>query len=87
MDDLIVNKVMKIMKKFSKDTEDNILINLDTDLVNELRFDSIMTIKMMIELNEEFNINLAEISDDLNFSDIKKVSDVVSLIEKCIKNE
>lgn len=57
----------------------------DTDLVSELFFDSITIIRLVIALQKKFKINISEYSDEIDFTKLKNVSDVVAMVEKIFK--
>ena len=55
-------------------------IRLESNLVEDLGFDSMMAIRMMMEFETTFGINIIEQSDHINLADIKTVGDVLDLV-------
>lgn len=53
---------------------------MDTSLTDDLGFESISVIRLIIELENAFDISISDVSDEINFSEINKVSDVVKLV-------
>lgn len=71
--------IMDILKSIvgNRFTEE---IGLDTSLTDDLGFESISVIRLIIELENAFDISISDVSDEINFSEINKVSDVVKLV-------
>ena len=75
----IVEKLKKIIKPFLEYEEDEAFQNLNenTDLINELSFDSVDLIEIVIEIEEAFDIDI----EDTEIKEIKTVKDIVNLIK------
>ena len=53
------------------------VLTLDTHLFNDLNFDSLDAVELIIELEEKFNIELL----DKEAEDVRTIRDIVTLIE------
>ena len=75
----IVEKLKEIIKPFLEYEEDEAFQNLneDTDLIDELSFDSVDLIEIVIEIEEAFDIDI----EDTEIKEIKTVKDIVNLIK------
>jgi acyl carrier protein len=75
----IVEKLKGIIKPFLEYEEDEAFQNLNekTDLINELSFDSVDLIEIVIEIEEAFDIDI----EDTEIKEIKTVKDIVNLIK------
>jgi len=56
-------------------------INIDSDISEDLGADSLDAIELIMAVEEEFDVEIA----DSEATKIKKVSDIVSYLEKAIK--
>jgi acyl carrier protein len=54
----------------------------DTRFVEDLGFDSVIAIRMMLELERTFGIDVAARSDEINIADIVTVRDLASLVQR-----
>lgn len=50
----------------------------DSDIVNDLKFDSLDAVELLIAIEEHFGIELL----DKEAEDIKKISDIIALVNK-----
>lgn len=75
---LVKERVFKILSKLSGKAE----INDNDMLLASLGLDSLAMITLLLELEEEFGIELAE--SDMNPYDLTSVADVVALAEKYV---
>lgn len=76
----LVVKVLKnlVPKSFLKNA------NKETHLVTDLGMDSIQMLAFSIKLCEEFKLDLKEILEKVDLSQIKTISDVVNVVDKYI---
>ena len=75
---LVKERVFKILSKLSGKAE----INDNDMLLASLGLDSLAMITLLLELEKEFGIELAE--SDMNPYDLTSVADVVALAEKYV---
>ena len=73
---MINDKVIEILAELSG-TEN---ISTENHLQNDLGLDSMLMVTLLIEIEENFNIELDE--SDMNPFDLNIVQDVISLVEK-----
>ena len=74
---LVEEKLLKIINTYSINTIQN--YSYSTDLVNDLGFDSITLIKMVIEIEKEFGFFFED--EKLDFSELTKLSKLLEYIE------
>ena len=73
---MINDKVIEILAELSG-TEN---ISTENHLQNDLGLDSMLMVTLLIEIEENFNIELDE--SDMNPFDLNIVQDIISLVEK-----
>ncbi|NMB10249.1 MAG: acyl carrier protein [Tissierellia bacterium] len=74
---MVYDKVVEIIKnQFDIDE-----VSPETNLMEDLRSDSIGLLELVMEIEEEFNLEI----DDSQLGNIKTVQDVVDSIEEAIK--
>jgi len=73
-------RIIKILKKLSGKNE----ISENDTLVKDLALDSLEMVMLLIDIEEEFLFELEE--SDMNPFKLQKVSDVITLCDKYIKN-
>ena len=56
-------------------------VNLDAQLT-DLGLDSVHVVAMMVELEEKHRMDLLAVSDEVNFSQLRSVADLVALVAK-----
>lgn len=79
---IILNNIL--MKK-AKGISENYEFNSSTNLIKDLNFDSLQMIELMVEIENQFNIEIEE--DELimdNFVDYGQLFDY--LLQKCCRN-
>lgn len=74
----MVERIIKAMRKCGKTDEG---ITPQTDLQDDLEFDSFDTIMLINELESEFNINI----DENGFSDVRTVADIAEKLKGMIE--
>jgi len=55
----------------------NTLVSRESNLVTDLEFDSLGILELVMDLEDEFNINIS----DRYFKDVKTVKDIIVLLE------
>lgn len=60
--------------------EHTIAISVNMNLIDDLGFDSINMLQLILELEEKFNITLLD--DDLDIDNFKNIKAITTLIEK-----
>lgn len=70
-------KIYSIIAEHYPDFEAS-MINDSTDLINEMKFDSLLTIKLLIAIEEEFGIEID--FDDFDFEMLYKAGDFADYI-------
>lgn len=75
----IVTQLKEIIKPFLEHEDDSVFegINEQTNLVDELSFDSVDLIEIVIEIEEAFEIKI----EDSEISTIKTLADMIGLIQ------
>ena len=74
----------KVRKMLSEQLNiDEAKIKPESDIINDLKADSLDVFQMLMSLEEEFNIS---VPDD-KAQELKKVSDIVNFIESLQKNK
>lgn len=78
-DNQIIEKLKEIIKPFLEYEDDEVFKNLnaDTNLMEELAFDSVDLIEIVIEIEEAFEIKI----EDAEIQNIKTVRDIVEMIK------
>lgn len=74
----IKEKVKEILFELSGEE----VVDLQTELQNDLSLDSLLMVTLLMELEEAFSIELDE--SDMNPFDLITVQDVVNLVEKYV---
>ena len=59
-------------------------ISPSSHLVDDLGFDSVMAIRVMLEFERVFKINVAEKSDSINIAEIVTVGDLIGLVRRLL---
>ena len=72
--------VESIVYKIINNLCDKDTVKITDDLQEDLLFDSLAMVMLLVEVEEEFNISLKE--SDMNPYLLKTVSDIVSLVKK-----
>lgn len=70
--------ISNIIKELNPDQKTAISANMK--LIDDLGFDSINMLQLILELEEKFNISLSD--DDLDIDNFKSVKSITTLIEK-----
>ena len=73
-----IDKVKKIVKKVAKTSIDINSINDDSSLSDELMFDSVMIIELLLEIENEFSIRFDD--EKIDFEAFDSVSGIVKMI-------
>lgn len=74
----IKEKVKEILFELSGEE----VVDLQTELQNDLSLDSLLMVTLLMELEEAFSVELDE--SDMNPFDLITVQDVVNLVEKYV---
>lgn len=79
--------LQKIINLLSSISNTKIIEKIDnsTSLTNDIGFDSIKIIALIVQIEESFNIILDD--DDLEFDNLDIVGNLVNLIESKVKND
>jgi len=81
-----LEKVIHIAEKVSgKRLKGRILPN--AELVDELGFDSIRILRMVIELEREFGVNIADLDSEADFSAYDTVAKIAALLEQLTQRQ
>lgn len=80
----IERKLKALIVDITTKKVDNNLIDKNTDLINDLGFDSIEIIELIVEIENEFKIEIAD--DDINMNILTTYSELLSMIERKLKN-
>lgn len=72
--------IIKLIRKIKGDWESE--INEHTDLYNDLMFDELDSIELLMDSEVKFKISI----NDLEWDKCKNVKDVISLIDKTINS-
>ena len=75
----IEGKVIGILKEISGVKN----ITLESDLQTDLMLDSLSLVMLLLDIEEEFKIELME--SDMNPFDLKTVQNVINLVKKYVK--
>jgi len=70
--------IERIIKAIEKCNKTNVEITAQTNLRDDLKFDSLGTIMLINELESEFDIEI----DEDDFSDVRLVSDIAEKLKK-----
>ena len=70
--------ISNIIKELVPGQTTSICVNMN--LIDDLGFDSINMLQLILELEERFNISLSD--DDLDIDNFKSVKSITTLIEK-----
>lgn len=70
--------ISTIIKELKPDQTATINVNLD--LIDDLGFDSINMLQLILELEEKFEISISD--DDLDIDNFKSIKSIIALIEK-----
>ena len=73
----MINKVIEIIKE-SLDPDPELVITPETDIIMELDGDSLDVIEIVIDIEEHFNISIAE--DDLQ--SVRYIKDLIELVQE-----
>ncbi len=75
----MVNKdsLFKILSKLANDNKNS--VNLDSRLIEDLGFDSLLMVNLIMEIENEFDIILSD--SDYNFENFRTPLDILNLIE------
>lgn len=76
----IEKKVIICVKKIIGNKYKKVIIS-ETNLNNELNFDSLDLIRLIMELESCFSINIIQRSDEIELDNINTIQDIVKLIE------
>lgn len=79
--------LQRIINLLSSISNTKIIEKIDnsTSLTNDIGFDSIKIIALIVQIEESFNIILDD--DDLEFDNLDIVGNLVNLIESKVKND
>lgn len=77
-------KLMKIIQDSVSILYENVPIKNDTDIINDLKFDSISIIQLILEIESEFDI---QFDDNLKYEDIATLKDLENYISAKITNK
>lgn len=78
-------KLYNIILKYAKGINDIDCIKSDTNLIEDLNFDSVSTIQFIIELEEEFGITFNP--EELDLKSIIIVGNVIQILKRKIDDE
>jgi|TARA_B100000282_G_scaffold292037_1_gene265156 acyl carrier protein len=73
----MINKVIEIIKE-SLDPDPELVITPETDIIMELDGDSLDVIEIVIDIEEHFDISIAE--DDLQ--SVRYIKDLIELVQE-----
>ena len=76
----MINKVIEIIKD-SLDPDPELVITPETDIIMELDGDSLDVIEIVIDIEEHFDISIAE--DDLQ--SVRYIKDLIELVPRTIR--
>ncbi|MBD2815418.1 hypothetical protein ID850_11680 [Xenorhabdus sp. Flor] len=75
--EIIIKEVKFIFNQASiRDDYNNILIDENSNLIDDLSFTSLMIARLIMELNERLKVE--PFGNDYHFSDIKNVQDIIN---------
>ena len=74
---MVKDKVTLIISEIMN--RENIIINDNTNLIDDFEFDSIQMVSLIVELESEFNIVFSD--EELALEQIANVKNLISLIE------
>lgn len=80
MNTMVEMKIKEIIMKLSrKEVLENLIID-DLDLINELDFDSLQIVELIVEIENEFNIVIED--EDMDLEILSKFRNLNILVEK-----
>lgn len=74
---------LKILKENTSEVFENIKISDDTRLLEDLGFDSVSLMQLIIEIEEEFGIEFS----DINFEQVETVGKMFIYVQKATKEK
>lgn len=80
----IERKLKELIVDITTEEVDNNSIDTNTDLINDLGFDSIEIIELIVEIENEFKIEIDD--DDINMNILTTYSELLSMIERKLQN-
>lgn len=80
----IERKLKALIVDITTEKVDNNSIDTNTDLINDLGFDSIEIIELIVEIENEFKIEIDD--DDINMNILTTYSELLSMIERKLQN-
>lgn len=83
--DNVLKKIQKIAegivgKKYK------VKIDPDKNLSTDLGFDSIMGLRMIVELERAFKIDIANFDDEIDFAEYDTINKITELVCRLVKN-
>lgn len=76
-------KLYAIIEKLMKNVD--VVLSEDMNLIDDLNFDSIQLINLIIEIEEQFGVEFND--SDLLFDHFNRISDLCSLINQLLNKE
>lgn len=74
--------ILKIIENFMKREDFEISnISIDSSLINDLNFDSLSFIQLVVEIEEYFTIEI----ESINYDEIGNVSDIIKIVKRAKK--
>lgn len=77
--DVVIEKVTKITERIAGKNYKG-KVNPNANLTLELGFDSIKGLRMIIELERNFGVSIADLDSDINFAEYDTVEKIAHLV-------